>query len=98
MRTLGPEVEEGGQLPALVVAAQHVDRVLELYLDCQDESQHLDGEAPAVHVVPQEEVLGGLEGPASVVVDDLDEVVELAVNVAHDSHWVLDLDHVGLLL
>ena len=57
--TLCSEVEEGGELPALVVAPQHVDRVLKPDFEGEDECQHLDGEAATVDVVSQEEVLGG---------------------------------------
>lgn len=60
-------------MSALVVAAQHVHCAFEAYLDGQDEAQHFDGEAAAVDVVSQEDVLGGVEGSASVVVDDLGE-------------------------
>jgi hypothetical protein len=81
-----------------VVAAQQVNCVFESDLDGEDQGQYLDGEASSVHVVAQEQVLGGLQRTASIVVDDLDEIVELPVDVPHDGHWILDFNHVGLLL
>lgn len=95
--TLGAEVEEGGELSAFVVPPQQEDCVLEFEFDCQDESQHFDREAASVDVVSEEDVLGGVEGPAGVVVDDLDEIVELSVDVSDDGDGVLDADDVGLL-
>ena len=53
------EVEEGGELPAFVVAPEEVDCVFEPNLEGEDECQYFDGEAASIDVVSEEEVLGG---------------------------------------
>ena len=98
MVTLGPEVEEGSELTALVIASQHVDCIFKFDLDGQDESEDFDGEAAPVDIVSQEDVLGCFEGTPSVVVNNLDEVVELPVDVSHDGYGILNFHDVGLLL
>ena len=54
-----------------MVAPEQEDSVFEAYLDCEDEPQDLDGEAAAVDVIAEEDVLGGVEGASRIVVDDL---------------------------
>lgn len=60
MLTLGPEVEVGSQLTALVVASEHnyVFRTVDFH--GKDQQQYLDGEVASIHVIPEEDVLGGL--------------------------------------
>ena len=96
--TFSSEIEEGSKLSAFVVAPQQVNRIFKLDLDCQDQPQHLDREAPPVHIISEENVLSGLERASGVIVDHFDEVVELTMDVAHDCDGVLDLDDVGFLL
>lgn len=96
--TLSAEIKECGELAALVVASQQIHCIFELDFNRQDQRQHFDWEAPPVHIIPQEEILRRLQRTPGVVVHDLDEVVELAVNVANDGHGVLNLDHVWFLL
>ena len=79
-----------------MVAPEEVDRVFEPQFDGQDESQDLHREAAPVDVVPEEEVLGGFEWPAGLIVDDLEEVVVLAMHVSHDGDGVLHLHDIGL--
>lgn len=98
VEALGPEIEEGSELPAFVVAPEEVDRVFEPQFDGQDESQDLHREAAPVDVVPEEEVLGGFEWPAGLIVDDLEEVVVLAMHVSYDGDGVLHLHDIGLRL
>lgn len=57
-----------------MVAPEQEDGVFEAYLDCEDESQDLDGEAAAVDVIAEEDVLGGVEGASRIVVDDLTQI------------------------
>lgn len=90
--TFCPEVEERCELPALVVAPEEVDCVLEPDLEGEDQGEYLDGEAAAIDVVSQEEVLGWFECASRVLVDDLHEIVELPVNIANDGHWILYSD------
>ena len=79
-----------------MVASEHEDCVFELEFDREDEAEYFDGEAAAVHVVPEEDVFCGLEGASGIVVDELDEVEELTVDIADDRDRILDSDHVGL--
>ena len=58
--TLDSKVEVGGELPALVVAPQQIERISELYFESDDECQYFAGEAAAVDIVSEEEILGGL--------------------------------------
>ena len=85
-------------MPALVVASEHEDCILQLDLDGEDETQHLDREGSSVDIVPQEDVLGGLERTSGIVVNNLDEVIELPVDITYNRNRILDLDHVGLFL
>lgn len=81
------------ELEGLVVAAQEADvrRVLEL----EDEQQQdaLDRVVPAVDVVPEEQepVQAGVAGDG----EDVQQIVELAVDVADDGDGALHLNEVG---
>lgn len=80
-----------------MIPPQKEDCILELDFEGKDEGEHLHRETPPINIIPQKEVLGGLERAAGIVVDDFDEVVELAVNIADDCHRILDLDHICFL-
>ena len=58
--TLESKVEVGGELPALVVAPQQIQSIRELDFEGDDECKYFAGEAAAVDVVSEEEILGGL--------------------------------------
>lgn len=49
-----------------MVSPQQVDIVRVLELVAEEQSDHLDAEAPSIHVVPQEEHLPGLRRSVSV--------------------------------
>mmetsp|Transcript_21994 Transcript_21994/g.62851 ORF Transcript_21994/g.62851 Transcript_21994/m.62851 type:complete len:376 (+) Transcript_21994:482-1609(+) len=89
------EVEEARHLPALVVSAQHLDSLRVYDLVREEESDDLDGEGAPVDVVAQEDVL-----PVAGLAADLDElhqVVVLAVDVPDHSDGVVELQQVRLL-
>ena len=71
-------------LLVLVVAAQQVDVVRVEQLVGHEEHEALDAERAAIHVVAEEHVV--LRGGRAVLSEDAHEVLELAVNVAHDEH------------
>lgn len=80
-----------------MVSSQQKDRIFEFYLQGEDECQHLAGKATPIDVIAQEEVLGGLERPACVVINDLDKIIELAMYIPDNGHRILNFDHIGLL-
>lgn len=49
-----------------MVAPQHNHLLGPGYLHRQDEQQHLDGKVAPIHVVPQEDILGGFAITADV--------------------------------
>ena len=65
-------------------------------LQHQDQRQHLDAEFAAVDVVPQEQVLRGWDRPEFL--EDAQQVVELAVDIAHDDDGGRQPKHVWLLI
>lgn len=79
-----------GHLPAFVVASEHRDGLGEVGLQCEEQEHALHGERPSIHVIPQEQVLSFVGTSADF--EQLQEVVVLAVDVSHNSHWVADAD------
>jgi len=79
-----------------VVAAQHDHRAGLVDLHAEQQQHHLDRKWPPVDLVAHEELVVGARLPAEL--DDLDKVVVLPVDVAHDDHGVLEAAHVGFLL
>ena len=79
-------------LSALVVATQDRNSVLEAYFQCDEQSDCLDAVVAAIDVVAHEEVVGvrGL----SANLEQLAQVVELAMNVTADRHRRAYLLHV----
>ncbi len=62
-----------------MVAPQQVDAIGIVH---QDQREHLDAELTAVDIVPQEQVLSRWNRPE--LLEDPQQVVELAVYVPHD--------------
>lgn len=93
-RALGVEAVALGDAAALVVAADQVDAVRVAQLEADKQRDGLDAEHAAVDVVTQEEVVG--VGAPAADLEDFDQVVELAVDVAHHRHGRLDVHHVAL--
>ena len=79
-----------------MVAAQQVDVVGEAELKHQHQRDHLDAELAAVHVIAQEEEV--LAGRRPEAVEDVEQVEELAVDVAHDHQRRPQPQQVGLAL
>ena len=95
--TFGSEVEERSELSALMVTPQHVDRILKFNFDGEDKSQHFNREASSVDVVSQEDVLRRIKRSSGIVIDHFDEIIELTMDIAHDSDRILDLYNIGFL-
>ena len=83
-------------LAGLVVAAQDGDALGVADFERDEQGDRLDGEVAAVHVVAHEEVVGVRVGPADL--EELHQVVELAVDVAADGDGAFDRLDVGLFL
>lgn len=79
-----------------MVSAQHHYALGVADLQGEDEDEDLDGEGASVHVVAQEKVLVGLGIASNVRLQQFDEVVELAVDIADNGDWVLQPYQVGL--
>lgn len=90
------EVEGGGHLPALVVASDHEEGLLVVYLKRENKEDHLDRELAPVNVVAQEEVLGSLWLPSDL--EQLQKIVVLAVDIPDHCNWVLNLQNVRFFL
>ena len=73
-----------GDLSALVVTSENSDSVLEADLECDEESDGLDRVVATIDVVTHEQVVG--VGRLSTNLEQLTQVVELAVDVTTDSH------------
>ena len=95
VQTLVAEVEVGGHLATLVVAAQQVHGFGEVELQRQHQDHDLDRKRAAVDEVAEEEELGFLWSAGQR--QQLQQVVELAVNVADDGDGVLEVKQVRLL-
>ena len=80
MQTFFLEGEVLGVGPRLVVSSQHEERVGTAYFPDKQVENHLNTEVSSVHVIPQEEILGG--GWVSPHLKQLDQVVELAVDIS----------------
>jgi hypothetical protein len=91
-RALVVEAVDLGDLPGFVVAAQDRDPVFVAHLERQQEGDSLHGMVPAVHIVPHKQIVG-LRDP-SANLEQLDQIVELAVDVAADYHGSTDWVHV----
>ena len=79
-------------LSALVVATQDRNSVLEAYFQCDEQSDCLDTVVAAIDVVAHEEVVGVRGLTANL--EQLAQVVELAMDVAADRHGRTHLLHV----
>lgn len=90
------EVKESSHGSTFVVAPQQVDALRVADLQDQDERHHLDAKLAPVHIVAQEEVMR--IGWAAELLEDIDEIEELSVDVAHNHEWVGQLEHGGFLL
>ncbi|KAI8035088.1 hypothetical protein M5D96_012181 [Drosophila gunungcola] len=85
------EGEVLGQVPALVVAAQQEQRLRIGDLQRPQIQDALDAEVAPIDVVAQEQILGGRRRATDL--EQLHQVVELAVYVAAHRHRRLDVNH-----
>ena len=90
------EAVDLGDLAGLVVAAQDGDALRVADLEGDEQRHRFHREVAAVHVVAHEEVVGVRVGPADL--EELHQVVELAVDVAAHGDGAFDGLHVGLVL
>ena len=81
-----------GDLTRLVVASENSDSVLKAHLECDEQSDCLDTVVAAIHVVAHKEVVRVGRLPSNL--EKLAQIMELAVNVAANSHWRTHLLHV----
>ena len=99
IQTLDLEVVLLSHGPRLVVSSEEVDACRVLDLDGHQEGHYLQGLEASVDVVPQKDNL--LVDAALVEqLDDrqyFEEVVQLPMDVAHNRHWVVDSNHIGLI-
>lgn len=83
-------------LPTLVVAAQDGDALGIADLERDEKRDSLDGEVSTIDVVAHEEVIGVWIGASDL--EQLHQVVELAVDVATDCDGTFDGLYVGFVL
>jgi len=82
-------------LTALMVAAKNGDATTEPHLECDEEGDGLYAVVAPVHVVPHEEIVGVWR--LATDLEELHEVVELAMDVTAHRHGTLDALYVALL-
>ena len=75
-----------------MVASEDSDSVLEAHLECDEQSDSLDTVVAAIDVVTHEEVVRVWGLPTNL--EQLTQVMELAMNVTADCHWGTHLLHV----
>ena len=82
-------------LSGLVVTSEDRDSILKAYLEGYEESDGLDRVVPSVNVIAHEEVVcvGGL----STNLEQLAQVVELAVDITANGNWGTHLLHVRFI-
>lgn len=85
-----------GDLSALVVATEDGDALRVADLECDQQSDGLDGEVATIDVVSHEEVVGVWVG--STDLEQLHQVVELAVDITTDGDGTFHGLHVGFVL
>ena len=90
------EAVDLGDLPGFVVASEDGDALGVADLEGDEEGHGLDGEVAPVNVVAHEEVVGVRVGTADL--EELHQVVELAVDVTADGDGALDGLDVGFVL
>ena len=90
------EAVDLGDLSALVVASQDSDSLLEAHFETDEQRDRLDTVVAAVNVVPHEQIVSIRTAPTNL--EQLHEVVELAVDVAADGHWAFYGLHVHFRL
>ena len=103
VRTLDPRVGRGwelanlhlGNLATLVVAAQDGDPVRVAHFERDEQRDRLDRVVAAVDVVTHEQVVR--VGRLATDLEELEQVVELAVDVTADGHRGAHLLHVRLV-
>ena len=81
-----------GDLTRLVVAPQDSDSILIAHLERDEQSDCLDTIIAAIDVVAHKEVVR--VGRLTSNLEKLAQIMELAVNVAANSHWRTHLLHV----
>ena len=79
-----------------MIASEDGDAVLEAHFEAYEQGHCLHRVVASVHVVPHEQVVGVGGAPSDL--EQLHQVVELAVHVAADRHRALHRLHVHLVL
>ena len=82
-------------LSRLVVTSENCDSILEAYLEGNQKSDGLDGVVPSVYVIAHKEVVG--VGGLSTNLEQLTQVVELAMDITANGDWSTHLLYVGLI-
>jgi len=78
-----------------VVTSENCYSILEAYLKGNQKSDGLDRVVPSVYVIAHEEVVG--VGGLSTNLEQLTQVVELAMDITANGDWSTYLLHVGLI-
>ena len=93
--TLGLEGKIFAQMPALVIASDQMNCVPIQRLQSPKVKDDLDTEIASVHIIAEKQISRLIRWPAHF--EQLDQVVELAVNVAADGDGGRHFEHVLLL-
>ena len=82
------ETVHGGDLTSLVVASQKSDVCWVLHLEAQQELEGFNRVESSVDKVTHENVARRWD--LATLVEQLEQIVELAMNITADSHWSFD--------
>lgn len=93
VQTFVLEVENLRHFPAFVISPKQEDLGRKTDLDSHQDDQQFVGKVPPIHVVPQKEILVVLRVFAEL--HYFAEVMELAMDVADQVDWVLELENVA---
>jgi len=64
------------------------------YLERDEEGDGLDGKVATIDIVTHEQIIGVWIGTANL--EELHQVMKLAVNISADRHWAFHWLHIGL--
>jgi len=89
------EAVDSGDLPSLVVASEEGDMSWVLHLEAEEQLESFDGIETSIDKITHEDVSGVWNFTAFV--EQFQQIVELAMDIATDSDWSLNWLNIALL-
>ena len=98
MPTLFSEIEEGSQLPALMVSSEHKDGLRERYFQGEDKDHDLYGKMASVNIVTQKQISSLTGFAACFRLQEFEKIIILTMYIAHNSDRIFNCNHISFLL